>query len=260
LLNPQTSVPTRPLSRPLPRRHPRIAAVLFDLDGTLRHNEPNGYISLIAYLAELGYPLPPEIVRAGHRWTHRYWSISPDLQEDLGEFQFETSAFWARHTQRQVQALGLGLNGDLPALAAQVSRLFRERYQPRHHIPADVLPTLLALRAAGYTVGLVSNRHEPLDPLVAELGLTDGFEFTLSAGQAQSFKPDPEIFRQAVRRAGSLPAAGVYVGDNYYADVEGARAAGLHPILIDPHGVFPNPGCTVIHTLGELEACLIADF
>ena len=69
--------------------------MLFDLDGTLRHNHPNGYSTLIEYLAELGYPLPPELVRAGHRWTHRYWSISPDLKEDLTEFTGESSAFWA---------------------------------------------------------------------------------------------------------------------------------------------------------------------
>lgn len=243
---------------PLARHNPRIAAVLFDLDGTLRHNHPNGYSTLIEYLAELGYPLPPELVRAGHRWTHRYWSISPDLKEDLSEFPHESSAFWARHTQRQLQALGVGLNGELPVIAAQVSGLFRTRYQPRHHVPDDVRPTLTQLRQAGYRVGLVSNRTEPLDALVVELGLAGVFDFTLSAGQAGYWKPDPAIFLAAVRRAGCLPAQAVYVGDNYYADVEGARAAGLRPVLIDPHGVFPNPGCAVIATLADLEATIAA--
>ncbi len=232
--------------------------MLFDLDGTLRHNHPNGYSTLIEYLAELGYPLPPELVRAGHRWTHRYWSISPDLKEDLSEFEGDSSAFWARHTQRQLQALGLGLNGDLPLIAARVSALFRVRYQPRHHIPDDVRPTLSRLRQAGYVAGLVSNRTDPLDALVAELGLTGAFDFTLSAGQAASWKPDPAIFQAAVRHAGCTPAQAVYVGDNYYADVLGARAAGLVPILIDPHGVFPNPGCAVIATLADLEPTLAA--
>ena len=232
--------------------------MLFDLDGTLRHNHPNGYSTLIEYLAELGYPLPPDVVRAGHRWTHRYWSISPDLKEDLSEFEGESSSFWARHTQRQLQALGVGLNGDLPVLAARVSALFRARYQPRHLVPEEVRPTLDRLRQAGYIVALVSNRTDPLDALVAELGLTGAFDITLSAGQAKSWKPDPAIFHAAVRRAGCTPAQAVYVGDNYYADVLGARAAALVPILIDPQGVFPNPGCAVIATLADLEAALAA--
>jgi FMN phosphatase YigB (HAD superfamily) len=248
LLSPQT--------RPKVGRHPRIEAVLFDLDGTLRHNQPNGYSTLIEYLAELGYPLPDDIVRAGHRWTHRYWSISPDLKEDLEEFAGENRGFWARHTQRQLQALGLGLNGDLPALAEQISAMFRERYQPRHHIPDEVRPTLRGLRQAGYTLGLVSNRTDPLEALVVELGLAGEFDFTLSAGEAQSWKPDAGIFRAALQLAGCLPAAAAYVGDNYYADVLGAREAGLCPILIDPHGVFPDPGCTVIHNLAQLQQAI----
>ena len=232
--------------------------MLFDLDGTLRHNHPNGYHTLIEYLDELGYPLPPEVVNAGHRWTHRYWSISPELGEDLAEFGGEGRAFWARHTQRQLQALGVGLNGDLPNVAAEISRRFAEHYQPEHHVPDDVRPALARLRAAGYGVALVSNRTEPLDGLVDELGLAGAFDFTLSAGQAGAYKPDPAIFRAAMQRAGCAPEAGAYVGDNYYADVEGARLAGLRPILIDPLGVFPNPGCAVIGQLSELEAALLA--
>jgi len=59
-----------------------------------------------------------------------------------------------------------------------------------------------------------------------------------------------------VALAGCAPEAAAYVGDNYYADVVGARAAGLHPILIDPLGIFPEAGCPTIRALGELEAVL----
>jgi putative hydrolase of the HAD superfamily len=115
---------------------------------------------------------------------------------------------------------------------------------------------LRRLPGLGYTVGLVSNRREPLDALVSELGLAEFFDFTLSAGQAGSWKPDPAIFQQAVALAGCRPEAAVNVGDNFYADVEGARRAGLRPILIDPHDVFTDPGCPVIHAPGELEDAL----
>jgi putative hydrolase of the HAD superfamily len=228
--------------------------VLFDLDGTLRHNHPNGYQMLTDFLAELGYTLSPAQVAAGHRWTHYYWSVSPELRADLEAFGGESVEFWARHTERQLEALGV--EAERAALAARLAELFDERYRPNHHVPEDVIPTLGRLKALGYTVGLVSNRHEPLETLVAELGLADLFVFTLSAGQAGSWKPDPVIFRQAVKLAGCEPAATVYVGDNYYADVEGALAAGLRPILIDPHGIFPEAACPVIRSLGELEGAL----
>jgi putative hydrolase of the HAD superfamily len=228
-----------------------IKAVLFDLDGTLRHNEPNGYESFVGYLADLGHALNPEQVVAGHRWTHYYWSIAPEMRQDLADLGDESPAFWTRYTERQLRSVGF--DGQAPELAATITQLFNERYQPKHHVPPDVTPTLTRLREHGYRVGLVSNRRHPLDALATELGLAGHFDFTLCAGQANSWKPDPAIFRQAATLAGCAPENCVYVGDNYYADIQGAEAAGLQPVLIDPLGLFPEATCPVIRTMAELE-------
>jgi FMN phosphatase YigB (HAD superfamily) len=42
------------------------------------------------------------------------------------------------------------------------------------------------------------------------------------------------------------PEQTLYIGDNYFADVVGARRAGLRPVLYDPKGLFHEPGCPVI--------------
>lgn len=231
-----------------------ILAVLFDLDGTLRHNRPGGFETFLEYLEELGHLPAPAQIYAGERWNHYYWANSPELVADIAEYGGENSGLWTRHAERQLRVLGVG--GDVTALAQQINRLFNERYEFSHHIPDDAIPTLGRLRMARYTLGLVSNRTDPLDVLAAELGIANLFHFTLSAGQAQSWKPSPEIFLKAAALAGCAPAAAVYVGDNYYADVEGSRGAGLQPVLIDPKGIFPEPGCPVIHTLGDLERVL----
>jgi putative hydrolase of the HAD superfamily len=231
-----------------------ITAVLFDLDGTLRHSRPNGYESFVAYLDELGHPITTEKLMDGHRWVHYYWGVSPELLADMRELGDETPEFWRRHTERQLRAVGV--EGDVDELIPQISQRFTERYRPQHHVPDEVIPTLQRLRDLGYTVALVSNRRDPLTDLVAELGLNGHFQFTLSAGEAESYKPDPGIFLKAVELAGCTPGAAAYVGDNYYADVVGARAAGLHPILIDPIGIFPDAGCPTIRKLVELEAVL----
>ncbi len=50
------------------------------------------------------------------------------------------------------------------------------------------------------------------------------FEFWLYAGELERWKPNPEMFTIALQQL-DLPAQAVaYVGDNYYADVIGARA------------------------------------
>jgi putative hydrolase of the HAD superfamily len=47
-------------------------------------------------------------------------------------------------------------------------------------------------------------------------------------------KPDPEIFRIALARAGVQAEAAVHVGDMVSWDVDGAMAAGITPIHLDP--------------------------
>lgn len=234
----------------VPATRPALRAFLFDLDGTLRHSEPEGYATFIGYLEELGHPLTAARRAHGERWTHYYWSIAPELKEDIEVFGADTPEFWKRYSERQI--LSLDLNCDADALAAQINALFTEHYKPVNVVPDDVRPTLSRVRAAGYTVGLVSNRTGALEGLVTELGLGGLFHFTLSAGQANAWKPAPEIFIKALALANCAPAEAVYVGDNYYADIEGARGAGLHPILYDPRGLFPDPGCLVIRAIGDL--------
>lgn len=234
-----------------------LKAILFDLDGTLRHNEPTGFETFIIYLTELGCLLSAEQRAHAERWMHYYWSVAPEMRSDIEELGADTPAFWRRHAERQVAAFNLPA-GRAAALSEQVNQMFEERYRPVNRVEADVRPTLAGLRAAGYTVGLVSNRSHPLGPIAGELGLSDLFHFTLAAGEVGAFKPAPEIFLKAVELASCAPAEALYVGDNYYADVEGARGAGLRPVLIDPRGLFPEPGCAVIHTIGDLPALLAA--
>jgi putative hydrolase of the HAD superfamily len=49
-------------------------------------------------------------------------------------------------------------------------------------------------------------------------------------------KPDPRIFALALDRLGVPAGRAVHVGDTVYADVEGARAAGVRPLHLDPYG------------------------
>ena len=64
-----------------------------------------------------------------------------------------------------------------------------------------------ALPICGYKVALVSNRLEPLDAVVAELEMQQLFDFTLAAGEVDSWKPEAGIMHAALRRVQSAPHA-----------------------------------------------------
>ena len=48
------------------------------------------------------------------------------------------------------------------------------------------------------------------------------------------------------------PKETLYIGDNYFADVVGARNAGLAPLLYDPRGIFPEADCARMTSFTEL--------
>ena len=69
-------------------------------------------------------------------------------------------------------------------------------------------------------------------------------------------KPDPAIFRIALDRLGADAEGAVYVGDLPSVDLEGARAAGLAGILVDPYDVFAHTDWPRVRTLEEVPAML----
>ena len=56
--------------------------------------------------------------------------------------------------------------------------------------------------------------------------------------------------------AGSAPERTLHVGDLYAVDVLGARAAGLHALLLDPHGDWTGVDCDVVTDVPALAAAI----
>jgi HAD superfamily hydrolase (TIGR01549 family) len=237
----------------------RVCAILFDFDGTIRHSQPSG-IEVFHQLAnEFGLSFSKDVKREAERWTHEYFAMSRELQDDIATTENSPGeSFWQKYSLRHLRVLGAKEEG-LDVLSAQIMERMDSAYQPENRIPDDVLPTLKILRDAGYLLGLVSNRSSPISDLLKELGLETAFDFTLIAGEVGYWKPDPRLLEHAVHLIGISPHEAAYVGDNYYADIVGAQAAGLWPILLDPEGLFPDPGCSVIRSLAELPSLILKD-
>ena len=105
----------------------------------------------------------------------------------------------------------------------------------------DVLPHLERLRALGLTLGLITNMDRDGDELARSLGLHDHVDFTVTSREAGAEKPNPLIFRAALDRARVDAARAAHVGDQLTSDVEGARAAGIQPVLMDRFGTLDHP-------------------
>ena len=125
-------------------------------------------------------------------------------------------------------------------------------------IREEVVAMASRVKSMGHQTAIVTNNARefrdrwvslvPIDAICHEI--VDSSEIGLR-------KPDPRIFDRALEITGSSPERIIYVGDNYYADIIGAKNAGLRPVLLDEKGVFPDAGCTVIGRLGDLMEIVI---
>jgi putative hydrolase of the HAD superfamily len=82
------------------------------------------------------------------------------------------------------------------------------------------------LRSRGLPLAVVANWDVSLHERLGELGVGGFFDAVVTSAEAGAPKPDPAIFRLALRRLGAAPAKSVHVGDEPL-DEEGARAAGM---------------------------------
>jgi putative hydrolase of the HAD superfamily len=120
----------------------------------------------------------------------------------------------------------------------------------------DALPVVRELRSRGVRTALISNCSHSTRPILDRLGLEDEFDATLLSFEIGLHKPDPRIYREALRRLGDVaPGRAVFVDDQTeYCD--GAAALGIETYLIVRDGEAPPDldGHRVISDLRSLLA------
>lgn len=120
---------------------------------------------------------------------------------------------------------------------------------------------LRALETTGTALGIVSNA----DGTVAEdlrardicqvgPGIGVDVHCIVDSGAVGVEKPDPRIFKIALDALDAAPERAWYVGDTPVVDVVGARRAGIHPVLVDPHGLGGHLGVDRVLSLHDLAA------
>ena len=126
------------------------------------------------------------------------------------------------------------------------------------YVPDAVLPALAALRARGLRIVVVSNANGTLRAHLDRLGLTPRFDVVLDSADEGVEKPDPRFFTIALKKSGANRDTTIHVGDLYYVDVMGARAAGLRGVLLDEGNLRQEADCPRVRSLDELVGRIAA--
>ncbi|UOR04345.1 HAD family hydrolase [Hymenobacter aerilatus] len=135
--------------------------------------------------------------------------------------------------------------------------LHYDHYRRLRRPVAGAVALLEALKPR-YQIGIITNNRtaEQQDKL-AFLGLTNLVDALITSEDVGVPKPDPRIFQAALERLHALPEETVLVGDNWTADVLGARAVGIRPVWLKRFGTSsPDPTVAVLTGLEPLPEVL----
>ena len=229
-----------------------LRAVFFDVGNTLIFPHPGVSEVCRQILAEEGHvhdlsaieslmPLVDEYYEERYRTDDSFWT-------DEGE----TSQVWVG--MYSLMCRRLGIEDEAEYIARRVYDSFGS--PERWRVYDDVPRAFRRLHTRGLALGVISNWDGRLEELLGGLGLGEALDTTVCSAAVGLHKPDPRIFELACRRLGVEPHEAAHVGDHHYADVLGATAVGMAPVLIDRHGGAEVRDASFLRTLDDLDAVL----
>lgn len=205
--------------------------ITFDFDGVLLHNDYNDRYLEACRALGMTWPAQREAVLA--RFVHDYFGSgeATRVREAHGE------RFWEMTHRRFLEVLGVEGKGE--ELAPALAQAMREA-EFIHFYETGVHEMLAQLQEAGYRIAMLTNRDEQVRSFAAEWDLIEPFEFIGTRETVGKPKPEPDLFHHIADWFKVVPERALHVGDNPYADVLGAQAAGWECVLIDPDDLFPD--------------------
>lgn len=239
---------------------PELEAVVFDAGGTLVRLD---FEWMSGMLAELGVHASVEdLRRAELHGRRRYDAQAAPAPRTPSEGAHPTLGSIApshAYFSGLLEAAGC----RHPVLEEALARI-TERQVPPSLLWARPMEgarhALDALAALGVRACVVSNSDGRAEHHLVVTGMRAGLEFVVDSQVEGLEKPDPRLFHVALDRLGVSPERSVYVGDLRCVDEAGARAAGMHFVLVDPFGDYAAPGQAAVRGLAELPTLLATRF
>lgn len=208
-----------------------IRAVFFDAVGTLLHPTPSAPEMYARVAADFGLTVSADEVRTRFVAAFR------------AEEELDRAADWVTSEAREEARWRRIVADTLPGGGEDCFRTLYDHYaQPAAWAVDPLAAGVFAhLRGRGLTLGLASNYDHRLERVVAghaELQLLR--PHVVVSSQVGHRKPGGAFFAALLERVGLSPGEVLLVGDDFGNDFQGATAAGLHAVLLDPRDRHPS--------------------
>jgi putative hydrolase of the HAD superfamily len=197
----------------------KYKAVIFDLFGTLVPNMAlSGHRDILEQMAHiLSAPADDFLQLWFNTFNERCTGI------------FQTPDDNVEHICR---TLGTAVDKNRVQLATRI----RFDYAVRAMTPRpDAIETISHLKSKGCKIGLISDCSTEAPAIWPDTPLAPLFDTTTFSCAVGLKKPDPRIYRLTTEQMDVKPQDCLYIGDGSSNELTGAKAVGMHPVLIrDP--------------------------
>ena len=225
--------------------------LFFDLDHTLWDFDRNSTESIAEIydthrLADLGVASPPVFAETFIAVNRKLWR---DYDLDLIGHEYIR-----QHRFPMVfKALGIddtdccaNLNTDYLRLLPQKAHLTDSAREVLEHLHGR------------YRMHIITNGFAEIQAVkMASSDITHFFEEVITTQSADAKKPNPRIFEYALQASGATVAESLMLGDNYEADILGAKGVGLDTVFYNPKAeVVADPATYDIRHWRELMEIL----
>ena len=225
--------------------------LFFDLDRTLWDFDAAAEVAFERiyeqyHLRELGIPSAHEFHMVYHPLNEKLWELYRADQITKDELNRTRFLKPLEHYGIHDIALADHLSEDYVYWSPRIVRL----------VPGTM--ELLEYLKPKYHLHLITNGFEEVQHTkLSGSGLEPFFETLTVSEEVGVKKPNPEIFRYALKKAGATPEESLMIGDELAVDIDGARAAGIDQVFFNATGQPAQGQCTFeVSSLSEIKGIL----
>lgn len=143
---------------------------------------------------------------------------------------------------------------DVVAIVPEIVKLHRALTVEKIKLYRGVFETLAGLKGGNnYRLGIVSDSQvDHAYPELRMLGIFGFFDAVVVSSEFGFRKPDVRLFAECLKRLEASPHESVYIGNDTFRDIKGARDAGMATVLImtkhgSKDGKVAAPDFTIEH-------------
>lgn len=220
--------------------------ILIDFYGTIAAGDREAVESTCRTIVQ-ACRLPLSAAEFAIEWGERYFGVVGESNHAAFRTLYECEL-----SSLADRLAWYGIDADPAPFVAQLEAYWRD--PPIHADAVDFLGNL------DVPVCCVSNADSvPLQTAIAKHDLQ--FDAIIASEAVRCYKPDPEIFRHALRRMGVNPSRTLHIGDSLHSDISGASKVGITTAWIRREKRIHDIGESIPHhtvaSLGELLPFLV---